>query len=119
MPNVCEIWNGENAKDFTPSNDNHIYGALALYNGKPTAIGGYRSLVIETLLENKWTTVAKLSRRKLSSGLRFHKFISAVTLDSGAVLIFGGGRRFNEINKLEHNALTVVGRIPMVGFLNV
>jgi len=116
VPNVCEIWNGENAKDFTPSNDNHIYGALALYNGKPTAIGGYRSLVIETFLEKKWTTVAKLSRR---FGLRFDKCISAVTLDSGAVLIFGGGRRFNEINKLEHNALTVVGRIPMVGFLNV
>ena len=52
----CELFDGSTTETTFATNKTHENGALALYNGQPTAVGGrpFAEGSVETLTENGW-----------------------------------------------------------------
>lgn len=88
---------------------------LALYNGKATSIIQNIQKIESFSSNGRWRTVTKFRRRFWYSLNPFGgNDISAVTLDSGDLLILGGGEWNLEINKLKNDGLTRIGTLQTV-----
>lgn len=50
----CESYDGQSVKDANSTTESHNYGALALYNGQPAAIGGADAKGTVEILTDEW-----------------------------------------------------------------
>ena len=47
----CEVYDGATTREGPEMINTHYYGSLAMYEGRPTAVGGFRSNKVEQLNE--------------------------------------------------------------------
>ena len=124
----CEIWNETDTQpvsapsvqnlimsSFSVQGSANFYGVLALYNGKATAIIKQLRMIQSFTPKRRWKRITRFRRSFWENEYDNYKYdISAVTLDSGNLLILGGGKKHEEINKLENDVLTHIGNLEYV-----
>ena len=118
----CEIWNETEtisvSAPFLPYYIKYTAGSsvLALYKGRATSIVQHIHAIQSFSSKRRWRTVTRFGRYFWDEIDNIYQTsdISAVTLDSGDLIIIGGGQGSCEINKLQNDALTRIGTLKEV-----
>ena len=125
----CEIWNETDTRRVSAPSfglfpyDNYsgapesFYGVLALYNGKATAIIKELRMIQSFTPKRRWKMITRFRDSFWNDDFSHdnrEKDLSAVTLDSGNLLIMGGGEKNIEINKLKNDVVSQIGNLQYV-----
>ena len=127
----CEIWNETDTQRvsaphieyliqsvFNSGDSHNFYGVLALYNGKATAIINQLRMIQSLTPKRRWKRISSFRGSFWNSEYDSYELriydLSAVTLDSGNLLIMGGGKKNDEINKLKNDVVSHIGNLQYV-----